>query len=154
MTAILLSVKPEYAEGLLAGTKTAEVRRRFPTQPAGATLYVYASSPQCAVVGTLILDDIERPPAGRVWELYKKVIQIRRGPLDEYLRDVEEAAILRVSEPRRWDTPLPLADLRALVGLQPPQSFRYVDAAQQCILETWDTNETVTRIRTLARSTG
>ena len=127
MTAILLSVRPVYASGLLAGTKTAEVRRRFPEQSAGTTIYVYSSTPERAVVGTLRLDGIDRPAVGDVWQQYEHRIQISRPALEEYLADCEHAAILRVSKPVVWAAPMPLRQLRDVVGVEPPQSFRYLD---------------------------
>jgi predicted transcriptional regulator len=127
VTAILLSVRPVYAAGLLAGTKTAEVRRRFPEQPAGTTIYVYSSTPDRAVVGTLQLDGIDRPAARDVWREYEDRIQISRPSLEKYLANCDRAAVLRVSAPVLWSEPLPLHQLRGLVGVEPPQSFRYLD---------------------------
>ncbi len=126
MSAILLSVRPVYAAGLLAGTKTAEVRRRFPDQPPGTMIYVYSSSPERAVLGTLRLDAIDRPASADVWLRYRDRIQISRPSLEEYLSDCDEAAILQVSEPTTWQVPVSLIALREVVGIEPPQSFRYL----------------------------
>lgn len=137
MTAILLSVKPTYADGLLNGTKTAEVRRRFPDQTGPTTVYLYSSSPERAIVGTVTLDSIDRPPARKVWNLYQHRIQILRGPLDDYLENVADAAILQMSNPNRWANPMPLPDLRQRVRVEPPQSFRYLDERQETALIEW-----------------
>ncbi|BDZ48613.1 hypothetical protein GCM10025867_08540 [Frondihabitans sucicola] len=126
MTAILLSVRPEFANAILSGTKTAEVRRRFPTQVLPTTLYLYSSTPERAVLGTAVLQSIDRPRAVDVWALYRDRIRIGRGPLASYLKDVAQAAILRVEDPIRWHRPLTLAELRSQVGVEPPQSFRYL----------------------------
>jgi predicted transcriptional regulator len=130
VTAILLSVRPRFAHAILDGTKSAEVRRRFPSQPDRATVFLYSSSPERAVLGTVHLDAIDRPAADDVWKLYHDRIEIEQASLNDYLEDVDAAAILRISAPYRWSTPVPLSDLRRLVGVEPPQSFRYLDAAQ------------------------
>lgn len=128
MTAILLSVRPIYADALLSGRKTAEVRRRFPEQPSDVEVFLYSSTPVRAVVGTVRLDSIDRPDTSSVWDLYRNEIEIPEGPLSEYLAATESAAILRVSQPKKWARPVSLADLRRVVGIEPPQSFRYLDA--------------------------
>ena len=127
MIAILLSVRPVYARALLAGTKTAEVRRRFPQQPAGTTIYVYSSTPDRTVLGTLRLGTIDRPDADDVWRLYREEIEIDERSLNEYLAQVSSAAILQISDPQPWEKPVPLATLRSQLGVEPPQSFRYLD---------------------------
>lgn len=137
MTAILLSVRPEFAHALLAGTKTAEVRRRFPAVRTPSTIYVYSSTPDRAVLGTVQLVGIDRPSASAVWDLYRDQIQIRRQPLEDYLQNVNDAAILRIGAPSPWRVPLPLAALRSDIGLEPPQSFRYVDALGEERIAAW-----------------
>jgi predicted transcriptional regulator len=130
VTAILLSVRPTFARALLIGTKTAEVRRRFPDQPEGTELFIYSSNPDRAVVGTVQLDSIDRPQTEDVWGLYRDQIEIAEGPLNEYLDEVQSAAILRISAPRRWSREVPLAELRQRICVEPPQSFRYLDDIQ------------------------
>ena len=130
MTAILLSVRPRFAHAILDGTKSAEVRRRFPSQPDRATVFLYSSTPERAVLGTVHLDAIDRPQADDVWNLYHDRIEIEEASLNDYLEDVDAAAILRISAPHRWDTPVPLSDLRRIIGVEPPQSFRYLDDDQ------------------------
>lgn len=135
MTAVLLSVRPRYAHAILAGTKTAEVRRRFPHQPHGTTLYLYSSTPDRAVLGTAQLDAIDRPSADRVWALYRDQIEIEKAALGDYLSDLEAAAILRIYNVRRWSHPVPLRDLRLRLGVEPPQSFRYLTDEHVEVLE-------------------
>ena len=135
MTTVLLSVRPRYAHAILAGTKTAEVRRRFPPQPAGTTLYLYSSTPDRAVLGTAQLDAIDRPSVDRVWNLYQDQIEIEKAALGDYLSDLEAAAILRMTNVHRWSHSVPLRDLRLRLGIEPPQSFRYLTDEHVGILE-------------------
>lgn len=135
MNAVLLSVRPRYARALLAGTKTAEVRRRFPHQPAGTTLYLYSSTPDRAILGTVQLERIDRPSADRVWHLYRHEIEIDEAALGAYLSRIDSAAILRVSHSVRWAHPVSLYDLRLNLGIEPPQSFRYLSDEHIVALE-------------------
>lgn len=132
---VLLSVKPKYAQSLMAGTKTAEVRRRFPDIAAGTLIYVYSSSPQRAIIGTLRSEEIHRRGPAEVWEQFNKVIDIDRANLNDYLANTDEAVVLEVSTPEPWHVPLPLSKLRELIGLEPPQSFRYLSEDQASVLQ-------------------
>ena len=132
--AVLLSVKPRYAQALLAGTKTVEVRRRFPAQPSGTVIFIYASSPVRAVLGTVVLDQISRVASEAVSHIHRGQIEIGREELAVYLDGVETASILEVSGPRTWSGSVPLEALRARVELEPPQSFRYLTGEQADLL--------------------
>lgn len=142
MNAVLLSVRPRYAHALLAGTKTAEVRRRFPHQPRGTILYLYSSTPERAVLGTVQLEAIDRPNANRVWHLYRDQIGIEEAALSDYLADLDSAAILRVNNVRRWRHSVPLRDLRLRLGIEPSQSFRYLTDDHIKVLESLRSQET------------
>jgi predicted transcriptional regulator len=132
---VLLSVRPEFAAALLAGTKTAEVRRRFPSIAAGTTLYVYASSPCMQVIGTLRASAVHRVPPRTVWDRFKQMIGIDRRYLDEYLDGAENAAIIEVNTPSVWARPVSLSELRTHLDVQPPQSYRYLNDSQAAQLE-------------------
>lgn len=127
---LLLSVKPQYARALLAGSKTAEVRRKFPDVPNGTIIVLYSSSPERAVVGTVRLRRLVRIAPDKVWDTYSDEIEIDRGSLDEYLTGAASSAVLEVDSPKAWQQPISLAMLRAHAQLEPPQSFRYLAESQ------------------------
>ena len=55
---LLLCLRPRFAEAILSGAKTVELRRRpINTQP-GTPILLYASSPTMAIVGTARLREI------------------------------------------------------------------------------------------------
>jgi predicted transcriptional regulator len=47
----LISIRPGYANAILDGTKTIELRRRVPELVSGTRLWIYATRPTAAVVG-------------------------------------------------------------------------------------------------------
>lgn len=116
---VLLSVRPRFARALLDGSKTVEVRRRFPILERGIRLFVYSSSPDRAVLGTVIVSETSRIPADEVWDRYKRHIAIEREPLREYLEGAPHSVVLEVVEPQRWATPVRLATLRHQLDLEP-----------------------------------
>lgn len=130
---VLLSVRPRFARGLVAGTKTAEVRRRFPELDANTEIYVYSSSPDRAVIGVVTLSEISRIAPADVWRQFSTEIEIDETDLDDYLAGVDYAAIIRVEGAVSWDRWVPLQQLRSL-GLEPAQSYRYLTAEQATAL--------------------
>jgi len=132
---VLLSVRPQYAHALLAGTKTAEVRRRFPDLGAGTILYVYSSSPERQVIGTLRLKAVHQLPPATVWRRFKRMIGIDQAYLDDYLQGASNAAIVEVDEPQRWAETVTLQQLRKHLDLEPAQSYRYLDQRRAAQLE-------------------
>jgi predicted transcriptional regulator len=125
--ALLLSVRPRFAQALLDGTKTAEIRRRFPDVPAGTTVVLYSSSPDKAVLGTMCVESLIRSTAAEIWRDYSEEIGIGEPELTEYLKGASECSVLKLIEPNRWANAVPLHELRRLLHLQPAQSFRYLN---------------------------
>ena len=131
MTKVLfLSVKPRYARAILEGRKTIEVRRRFPTVPAGTVVVLYASSPERAIIGTVRLKEMIRIDPSEVWSMYADDIEIDEGSLDAYLAGAPESTLLEVESRETWASPVPLSVLRKTLGFEPPQSFRYLASEQ------------------------
>jgi predicted transcriptional regulator len=49
---LLLSLRPRFADAILAGAKTVELRRRPINARPGTAILLYASRPMMAIVGT------------------------------------------------------------------------------------------------------
>ncbi len=127
---LLLSVRPRFAQALLAGTKTVEIRRRFPDIPAGMTVVIYSSSPEKAVLGTMVAEELIRSTAADIWRDFSGAIGIQKSELTEYLEGATECSVLKLSEPKAWANPVPLDELRRTLHIEPAQSFRYLNNRQ------------------------
>lgn len=130
MKALFLSVKPKFARAILEGRKTVEVRRKFPQVPGGTVVVLYSSSPEKAVLGTVRLKQTTRVDPGAVWEMYGECIAIERDALAHYLDGAAASTVLEVEDPQTWARPVALSTLRELLGVEPPQSFRYLAPEQ------------------------
>lgn len=133
--AVLLSVKPRYAHEILSGRKTVEVRRRFPIIPSGTTVVIYSTSPERAIIGTVLVKRSTKVDPSDVWKLHSKDIRIERDDLIDYLDGASESTLLEVESPLRWDKSVPLDLFRSAIGVEPPQSFRYLQPAQVALVE-------------------
>lgn len=124
--ALLLSVRPRFAEAILSGQKTVEVRRRRVAAREGSPVVLYASSPVMAVVGTAQLERSETLSLQDAWSSHGHAMGINRCEFDDYLAGTDTACLLFLAKALPLGAPLPLNDLRSSRAFHPPQSYRYV----------------------------
>jgi predicted transcriptional regulator len=122
---VLLSVKPKFAEAILAGEKTFEFRRALFRSPDVTTVVLYASSPTCQVVGEFTIDEVLSQGLDALWKSTCKGGWIERSYFDQYFDGCLTGYALKVKRAKRYSVPL---CLRKDLGIErPPQSFRYLD---------------------------
>lgn len=125
---VLLSVRPRFADALLDGTKTVEMRRRPMRLHAGTLCLLYASSPTRALTGALSVADVDHGTPDELWRRHGARTALTRDEYDDYLDGRSTASALLVTAVIAFHTPVPLAELRrrsdAFVA---PQSYRFVD---------------------------
>lgn len=124
---VLLSVRPRFADALLDGTKTVEVRRRPVRLHAGALCLLYSSSPTRALTGALTVAGVEHGTPDELWRRHGPRTALNRDEYDNYLHGRSTACALVVTAPIVFHTPVPLAELRRRNHtFVPPQSYRFV----------------------------
>lgn len=123
MKAILLSIKPEYVDRILAGTKKYEYRKRL-ARSNSSVLLVYSTSPVMKVVAKVeILGTICAAPS-TLWEQTKSKAGISRKKYREYFHGCKTAYAYELGKVEIFDTPRDLLDYNITLA---PQSFSYVD---------------------------
>ena len=125
---LLLSIRPNFADQILDGSKQVEFRRRQPRQiEFGSRMLIYASSPTRALIGTAEVFDVVEASPDEVWDEYKEVGGIEYDAYNAYFDASDRAVALRLRKPVRFDTAISLADLRCKwPGFHPPQQFAYL----------------------------
>jgi predicted transcriptional regulator len=123
--AVLVSIHPRFASAISSGTKTVELRRKFPEVQPGTVLVIYVTLPVGAVVGVAIIERVDRGPPAELWEAIEFAAGVSRDEFDRYFKGSDVACAVRL----RCYSPLPravrLAELSS-VELKAPQSFRYL----------------------------
>lgn len=127
----MLSLKPRFAEAILAGTKTVEVRRVMPRITVPTLALLYASRSERALVGTCVVRSVARYPTDELWRLHGADTALSRLEFDAYLEGRDRGVALLLEHPERLATPIPLHTLRQAHGFRPPQSFAYVSHTQR-----------------------
>ena len=129
--AVLMSIKPMYADLIFAGTKTIELRRVCPKVEPGDLVLVYVSSPRMALVGGFEVAGIV---SGKPLALCKKW-QERSGVEKEtflhYFQGAATAYGILIGRTWQFESATELKTLRRRKGgFHPPQSYRYVGSEE------------------------
>jgi predicted transcriptional regulator len=123
-TSVLLSIKPYFANAILEGAKTFELRRAIFRSPTVRKIVIYASSPVCRVIGEFFVGDVLELELKQLWLVTSKGSCVDRELFYKYFRGRQMGFALKVNRPRRYIRPIPL---REHCGLsRPPQSFCYL----------------------------
>ena len=132
---MVLSLKPRFAEAILSGIKTVELRRIEPQITLPTRALVYATTPVKALLGRCIVDDVVSDSLQSLWQRYSSRTGLEYSEFLRYFDGVNTGTALTLSSPKRFDLQIPLAALRSnLRGFRPPQSFAYLDSARGDLL--------------------
>lgn len=131
---VLMSIKPHWADAIMAGRKRVEFRRaRFARHV--SHVIVYATAPVKRVVGFFAVDQIVEAAPGVLWRMFGSEGEIDSGAFDEYYLGVRGGVAIGVGEVTRL--PMPLELDAVLPSAVPPQSYRYADSGVIPLLEAW-----------------
>lgn len=121
--AILLSIKPKFADMILDGIKRVEYRKAL-ASIANDRILLYATAPIKKVVG-----EVKVKRAGRgdnkdaVWACYLDCSGITKEEFDEYFKNKKYASWYFLEEPIRYKKP---QNIRYFGVKTPPRNFVYL----------------------------
>jgi len=124
---ILMSIRPRFADAILSGAKSHELRRRFVAGAVGTRVFVYASSPVCRMVGYFSIQAVNTMPTWLVARRRRRATTLTADEIHGYLQGLRHGTLIEVAEPTTFDMPIALPVLREW-GVEPPQSYRYLSA--------------------------
>lgn len=127
---IFLSIHQQYAELILEGRKTVELRRRKPKVGTGDIVILYATSPLCSVLGSAEIQEVMEESPNTVWNSCGNESMLSKEHFDTYFEAANTAIAIYLKSHHRLDKPIPLARLKLLLSdFSPPQSYRYISQA-------------------------
>ncbi|WP_205067881.1 ASCH domain-containing protein [Photobacterium kishitanii] len=119
-----MSIKPEYAEKILNGTKHYEFRKVIFKDKNVKKIVIYATMPVGKVVGEFDIDDIIQEKPSSLWSLTKKNAGISREFFESYFNGRTKGFAIKIKNPEKYDEPYCLSSI--LPNGHPPQSFCYL----------------------------
>lgn len=130
-TAVLMSIKPKYAEMIFDGRKTIELRRVCPKVTTGDLVLVYVSGPRMALVGGFEVEGVVSASPSLFRREWLCESGVSKDVFETYFRDVSVAYGIRVGRRWQFEKPAELSSLRRRKGgFQPPQSYRYIRSGE------------------------
>lgn len=123
----LLPIRPRFADAILSGEKKVEFRRKtFGDKVKFVVIYV--SSPVQKVVGFFEIDQIFRTSPSEAWKLFQDIGSINEEEFTNYFHGTDQAAAITIKRVKRFRSPIEVNQIND--SFSPPQSFRYVSAAE------------------------
>ncbi|MND81939.1 ASCH domain protein [compost metagenome] len=127
---IVLSIKPQFTNLILDGSKTIEMRTKIGKKFInGATILIYSSSPIKAIVATVKIDKIQKLKKNEITKHHLKQIHISEQFFNDYMKDKENCYLIEIKDINKLTVPIFLSELKSL-GFTAPQSFCY---ANECV---------------------
>lgn len=122
---ILLSLKPVYANAILAGKKRYEFRRAIFKNPNVKRAYIYVTAPVGKIVGSFSIGKIIIDTPKKIWQKCKKYAGIGAADFFKYYEGCEKAFAIKIQSVQNFLKPLDPYSKKP--NFKPPQSFCYVD---------------------------
>lgn len=122
MCSILMSIKPEFVQGILSGKKVYEFRKRACKRTVDK-IYIYSTVPVQKVVGEAEVETVLLKSPEELWRITQAGAGIDKGFFDQYYQDREEAVAYKLTNVIEYDKPKSLMDLGVKVA---PQSYQYI----------------------------
>lgn len=119
----LLSIRPRFADAILGGEKTVELRRGR-LSPDVSHVAVYATAPIKRIVGWFEVYSVERDRPCRLWLRHRAGAGVSAAEFRTYFRGAVEGTAIGVGRVVALKEPMALADLGSVTA---PQSFCYLD---------------------------
>lgn len=122
----ILSIKPEFADKILDGTKRFEFRKASFGATQVESVLIYATRPIGKVVGEFEVECVHIDEPQRIWRKTRKFAGIEKCFFDEYFRGRSVAVAIAVGKVDRFETPRDLSSFGE--NITAPQSFRYLSS--------------------------
>ena len=94
----LMSIKPRYAEAILCGRKSVEIRRVHFRAAQGDIVLIYATKPVGSIIGYFSIDSIHFEDIDRIWATYGDKTGLSYTEYRKYVEGCKRACAIVVSK--------------------------------------------------------
>jgi len=121
---VLLSIKPEYADKILCGSKRCEFRKTIFKNKGIREIVIYSSSPMKKIVGTCAIGSIIEDHPLNLWERFRDVSGLCEEEFSSYFSGKERGYAIEIGGINKFDRPVDPREFNE--DFIPPQSFQYI----------------------------
>ncbi len=127
-TALLLSIRPKYADLIFNGRKTTELRRVRPRIRRGSIILIYVSSPVKALMGGFQVQNVIQGSPTYLWKVAGNEAGISKKEFEIYYSGLSLGFAISASNVWQLKNPIVLDKLKQRwEGFTPPQGYRYIN---------------------------
>lgn len=127
MKRIFMSIHPRFAESIIKGQKTYELRRRRVSAEPGDQICLYETSPKKKVTAVCTVKSVLTMDLDSLWETVKEKSGVAFDEFRTYFNGLSTGCAVEVSDVRPLKSSLTLNDLRkADPQFRPPQSYCFL----------------------------
>jgi predicted transcriptional regulator len=125
---MIMSIHPKYAELILSGRKTIEIRRKFSAGHVGNQMLIYSTHPTKALVGVARVAGASRVRGDGSDEAVCSAACVGPEELQKYATGVKDVWAIQLADVIRLERPLELGDLSRMLKtkMRPPVSFEII----------------------------
>lgn len=120
----LMSIKPQFVEEIVKGTKTFEFRKAVFKRPVSKVV-VYASLPVGKVIGEFTVKEIHQGTPNAIWKATRLGSGITESYFNEYFEGKENAFAIEIESFTPYKEGIPLKEFAPQLKA-PPQSYCYL----------------------------
>lgn len=131
--ALLLSIKPRFADAIFSGEKTFELRRVRPKVEAGSLVLVYVTTPRCALEGAFEVKAVHEDSPKRLWSRIGTECGVTKSEFTTYFSGADLGYAIEIARSWILDDQVSLKAMRDC-SIRPPQSYHYLDGQQLAML--------------------
>ncbi|PZO76104.1 MAG: hypothetical protein DI629_16485 [Mesorhizobium amorphae] len=124
---LLISIKTKFADKILSGEKTIEVRKQFPPMNSfDGRMLVYSSGSAKSLVALVEVESVTRLPVASFWNAYGAQTALSAQEIDLYFGSATEGCAVRIKSVLPLARTVSYSELKDVWGIAPPQSYRYI----------------------------
>lgn len=128
---LIISVKPEFAEKIINGQKTIELRKSLPKKVTNESyILIYVTSPIKEIWGICKINKIVKHEPKIFWSLYGSETGVSKTQFFDYYKSNKSAFGIELKEIRNFSKySIELQKLRkAFPKFKPPQTYSYINS--------------------------
>ena len=130
----IISIHGVHSRRILAGTKTVELRRRFPAMAPGSRLWIYETMPTGAIVGHATVAGFDRGSPEALWERHGTNTCVALEDFMTYLDGCAEGVAILLGDARATPLLSRLALKTVRARFQPPQVMTLLTPGERLAL--------------------
>lgn len=121
----LLSIRPEYVEQIMNGSKKFEYRKRIFKKDVESVI-IYSTMPVGKIVGEFSIGEVINDTPEQLWNQTSSYSGISKEYFLEYFSKHKEGFAIQIKDLIKYDNPITPTDI--FKHFIPPQSYMYIDS--------------------------